>query len=48
MTIEESELLREIITEEQVEEALQRSQLLKSPSMDGITYKTMEISAPGI
>ncbi len=39
VTIEESELLREIITKEQVEEALQRSQLLKSPGMDGITYE---------
>ncbi len=39
MTIEESELIREIITEEQIEEALQRSQLLKSPGIDGITYE---------
>ena len=39
VTTDESELLRETITEEQVEEALQRSQLLKSPGMDGITYE---------
>ena len=39
VNVEQRNLLRGIITEEDVEEALQNSQNLKSPGMNGITYE---------
>ena len=36
---DQKNLLKKIVTEEEVEEALQKSQNLKSPGMDGITYE---------